>query len=258
MTRPVTETCWKKTYLMPCASIRRVSSSIFSARPGAWRASSSVAGGGEMGGLERTVATLPPNSVVGETRSLSSLRIFSSTAMSLLSCRAHRAALASRLPSHARHGPAEAHRGYQSPVRQPVGQGPLPQGGLDKLVHARVYTKRRSRPQEPRLTLSLPRANLMGCCFYTNPVAHSATTEGEFRGRPASLLHPDAGHRSRRARAVHRLAPGARGPERARRRQIRRRRRRLRNRLRDRPQQLLPAGDAGADGGVRRGVGVRA
>ena len=41
------------------------------------------------------------------------------------------------------------------------------------------------------------------------------------------------------------------------RRQDRRRRGRLGDRLRGDPQQLLPAGDAGADGGVRRDLGVR-
>ena len=41
------------------------------------------------------------------------------------------------------------------------------------------------------------------------------------------------------------------------RRQGRRRRRSLRDRVRGDPQQLLPAGDAGADGGVRRDLGVR-
>ena len=46
---------------MPSASIRRVSASIFSARPGALRASSSVAGAGSIRGLERTVSTFPPN-----------------------------------------------------------------------------------------------------------------------------------------------------------------------------------------------------
>jgi hypothetical protein len=57
ITRPVIETCWKKTYLMPSDSIRRVSSSIRSRRPGTLRASSSVAGGGAMRGLAVTVAT---------------------------------------------------------------------------------------------------------------------------------------------------------------------------------------------------------
>ena len=65
ITRPVIETCWKKTYLMPSASIRRVSASIFSARPGALRASSSVAGGGAIRGLARTSSTVPPNTRSG-------------------------------------------------------------------------------------------------------------------------------------------------------------------------------------------------
>ncbi len=64
ITRPVIETCWKKTYLMPSDSMRRVISSMRSRRPGWLRASSSVAGGGAMRGLSVTVATVPPN--VGE------------------------------------------------------------------------------------------------------------------------------------------------------------------------------------------------
>ena len=58
------ETCWKNTYLIPSASIRRVSSSIFSARPGALRASSSVAGGGAIRGLASTVSTFPPSTAL--------------------------------------------------------------------------------------------------------------------------------------------------------------------------------------------------
>src|SRR5215218_1150233 len=61
MTRPVTDTCWKKMYLMPSASIRRVSASICAARPGWLRASSSVAGGTVERALCSTVSTLPPN-----------------------------------------------------------------------------------------------------------------------------------------------------------------------------------------------------
>src|SRR4051812_5317332 len=61
MTRPVIETCWKKTYLMPSASMRRAISSIFSRRPGWLRASSSVAGGGAIRALDRTVSTVPPS-----------------------------------------------------------------------------------------------------------------------------------------------------------------------------------------------------
>jgi len=60
ITRPVIETCWKKTYLMPWSSIRRVISSIRSRRPGWLRASSSVAGGGVVFGVSRTVLTVPP------------------------------------------------------------------------------------------------------------------------------------------------------------------------------------------------------
>src|SRR6476659_7742644 len=61
MTRPVMETCWKKTYLMPSASILRVSASICAARPGWFRASSSVAGGMLARALCSTVSTPPPN-----------------------------------------------------------------------------------------------------------------------------------------------------------------------------------------------------
>jgi hypothetical protein len=57
----VIETCWKKTYLIPSDSILRVISSMRSRRPGALRASSSVAGAGAMRGLSMTVATVPPN-----------------------------------------------------------------------------------------------------------------------------------------------------------------------------------------------------
>src|SRR5664279_688843 len=46
---------------MPRCSIWRVIASIFSARPGALRASSSVAGGGAIRGLDSTVWTVPPN-----------------------------------------------------------------------------------------------------------------------------------------------------------------------------------------------------
>ncbi len=61
MTRPVTDTCWKKTYLMPSASMRLVSASISAARPGWSRASSSVAGGMLARALCSTVSTPPPN-----------------------------------------------------------------------------------------------------------------------------------------------------------------------------------------------------
>src|SRR3954463_13392164 len=61
MTRPVIETCWKKTYLMPSASMRRAISSIFSRRPGWLRASSSVAGGGAIRARDRTGSTVPPS-----------------------------------------------------------------------------------------------------------------------------------------------------------------------------------------------------
>ena len=61
MIRPVTEICWKKTYLMPSDSIRCVSASMRSRRPGWLRASSSVAGAGAIRGLAVTVATVPPN-----------------------------------------------------------------------------------------------------------------------------------------------------------------------------------------------------
>ena len=61
ITRPVIDTCWKNTYLMPSASIRRVSSSIFAVRPGALRASSSVAGAGAIRGDSSTVSTVPPS-----------------------------------------------------------------------------------------------------------------------------------------------------------------------------------------------------
>src|SRR4051794_24563763 len=60
MTRPVTDTCWKKTYLMPSASIRRVISSIRSRRPGWLRASSKVVGAGAMRVDPSTVWTVPP------------------------------------------------------------------------------------------------------------------------------------------------------------------------------------------------------
>ena len=56
----MTETCWKKTYLMPSASIRRVISSIRSRRPGALRASSSVVGAGAILLERSTVSTVPP------------------------------------------------------------------------------------------------------------------------------------------------------------------------------------------------------
>src|SRR5215471_14933313 len=61
MTRPVMEICWKNTYLMSRSSMTLVNCSIFSARPGAVRASASVAGGGAIRGLEITVRTSPPN-----------------------------------------------------------------------------------------------------------------------------------------------------------------------------------------------------
>jgi hypothetical protein len=60
ITRPVTETCWKKTYLIPWLSIRRVISSMRSRRPGWLRASSSVAGAGVVFADSRTVLTVPP------------------------------------------------------------------------------------------------------------------------------------------------------------------------------------------------------
>ena len=63
MTRPVIETCWKKTYLMPSDSMRRASSAMRSGRPGTLRASSSVAGGGATRGVARTSAT--PRPVLG-------------------------------------------------------------------------------------------------------------------------------------------------------------------------------------------------
>ena len=69
----------------------------------------------------------------------------------------------------------------------------------------------------------------------------------------------------RRARPLHRLSPGARAHgarqgqrgRRPRPRQDRGRRRRFRDRLRGHSQQLLPAGDARADGRVRGGLGER-
>ena len=71
------------------------------------------------------------------------------------------------------------------------------------------------------------------------------------------VLHPDAGHRCRRPRPVDRLAPGPPAQEVLVVDKTDVARRRLGHRLRHRAQQLLPAGDAGADGGMRRGVGVR-
>ena len=70
MIRPVTDTCWKKTYLMPSDSIRCVSASMRSRRPGWLRASSSVAGAGAMRGLAQTVATVPPNEGLGSSATL--------------------------------------------------------------------------------------------------------------------------------------------------------------------------------------------
>ena len=69
---------------------------------------------------------------------------------------------------------------------------------------------------------------------------------------------PRPRHRCRRPRPLDRLAPRrSTASEVARRRQDRRRRRRVGHRLRRHPQQLLPAGDVGADGRLRRGVGIR-
>ena len=60
MTRPVIETCWKKTYLMPSLSMRWVIASICSRRPGWLRASSSVAGAGAIRLERSTESTVPP------------------------------------------------------------------------------------------------------------------------------------------------------------------------------------------------------
>ena len=73
----------------------------------------------------------------------------------------------------------------------------------------------------------------------------------------AARLRPPPGDRRRRPRAVHRLAPGRGGGGGAGGRQGRGRRRCVGDRLRGDPQQLLPAGDAGADGRLRRDLGVR-
>jgi hypothetical protein len=56
----VTDTCWKKTYLIPSDSIRCAIASIRSRRPGAFRASSSVAGGGAIRLERSTESTVPP------------------------------------------------------------------------------------------------------------------------------------------------------------------------------------------------------
>ena len=78
------------------------------------------------------------------------------------------------------------------------------------------------------------------------------------RVRPPARIHSRPDHRRGRPRPLDRLARRPQRRQPARRRQDRRRRRRLGDRLRDRAQQLLPAGDAGADGRLRRGLGVRA
>src|SRR4051794_6008622 len=62
---PLTETCWKKTYSMPSASMRLTSWSMCAARPGALRASSSVAGAGAIRGVASTPST--PRSARGVT-----------------------------------------------------------------------------------------------------------------------------------------------------------------------------------------------
>ena len=82
------------------------------------------------------------------------------------------------------------------------------------------------------------------------------STEGGDDARAAGVRSPPRDRR-RRPRALDRLASGRGRRGGAGRRQGRRRRRRLRDRLRGDPQQLLPAGDAGADGGLRRDLGVR-
>src|SRR5262245_32735114 len=54
---PLIEICWKKTYSIPSSSIRFSISPIFSARPGAFRASSSVCGAGSIFGEESAAST---------------------------------------------------------------------------------------------------------------------------------------------------------------------------------------------------------
>ena len=79
---------------------------------------------------------------------------------------------------------------------------------------------------------------------------------GDGPDRP--LLGRACGHRRRRPRALDRVAPRAPRRGRPRGRQDRRRRRRIGHRLRGGAQQLLPARDGRAHGGLRRGLGVRA
>jgi hypothetical protein len=74
ITRPVIETCWKKTYLIPWSSMRRVIASICSRLPGWLRASSSVAGGTVLRGVSSTVLTVPPK-VVGPAPSTVTLSL---------------------------------------------------------------------------------------------------------------------------------------------------------------------------------------
>ena len=54
---PLIEICWKKTYSIPSSSIRFSISAIFSARPGASRASSRVGGAGSIFGEESAAST---------------------------------------------------------------------------------------------------------------------------------------------------------------------------------------------------------
>ncbi len=54
---PLIEICWKKTYSIPSSAIRFSISAIFSALPGALRASSRVRGAGSIFGEESAAST---------------------------------------------------------------------------------------------------------------------------------------------------------------------------------------------------------
>src|SRR5262245_47330613 len=75
---PLIEICWKKTYSIPSSSIRFAISAIFSARPGALRASSSVCGAGPIFGEENAASTSLGTSslaaIVGSFRLRSAVR----------------------------------------------------------------------------------------------------------------------------------------------------------------------------------------
>ena len=207
ITRPVIETCWKKTYLMPSASIRRVRASIFSSRPGALRASSSVAGAGAIRGLERTVSTLPPNCGVS-----------TSVAISTPSSGRRIRAQPQWIEFAGRPGPRRHRRGGAPgslPLRPQTAASPICAAArLDKLVHGAFIPSGRGQGKAPRLRARLhhgtiPLRYLQLYCV----IGNSKPARRNLRVRSPSLLHPDAGHRRRRPRPVHGLAsrpPGAR------------------------------------------------